>query len=407
MLKATADHRKALIVFSKEHRWASHLVGKLSHQYHVISIIAAPIFINGGTVAVEKKINELITNNDIDLVFFDTEFFPIIDSLVINATPKGVLRVLLAFDDALQHEINLQHALSCHAVLTADPVSAYRFQQRNIPSHLICLEGSTTLYYPAAEGASPHHDVLFFGNPRRGDRQKWLSYLAENGVNVFIPQNDLSFEELAEQIRSSRIVLNFSKVGSAPYSPMTAEASAPYIYFKGRIIEAGLSGVPCLSEAFPGMEEMFGDATLASFSTPAECLQLIRNLLADESQRLSLGKALHEHCIKRYADIPQSVAIAKFLANRINRQPAESPASVAYCANLLSRKIFRLLPQSPVLAGKEILRLVSRRLVGRSIQKNIIIVTFATIVSVVGVINHLLRSRYMTSVSLPKQSEKN
>jgi hypothetical protein len=394
MLDALSDRANALIVFSKQHRWESHLVQKFSHQYCVTTIIAAPIFFRGGSRAVEKTIELVIREHSIDIVFLDTEFLPIVDSLVIDSIPQGILRVLLAFDDVLQHGTNLRHALCCHAVLTADPVSVNRFWQRGIPAHLICLEGSTSLYHPA-EGKVPCYDVLFFGDPTRGDRPSWLSYLAENGVQVFTPPSkSLSYDELAEYIRAARIVLNFSKVGAAPYSPLVAEERAPYLYFKGRIVEAGLSGVPCLSESFPGAEEMFGQEALQCFSTPEECLLLIRNLLADEGKRASLGKALYELCIGRYADAPQSFSIAKFLATCPAERPTGSHANIVYCAQLLSRKIFRLLPHSPWLAIYEIFRLISRRILGGSHLKNLMVVIMLTVISAISVAMHLVFSRH-------------
>lgn len=362
-------------------------------------MIASTIFYDGGSQAVEEKLLELIENHNIGTVFLDTEFFPIVDCIMISRIPDGVLRVLLAFDDALQHEFNLQNALSCHAVLTADPISVRLFQQRSIPAHFICLEGSPSLYYPASEGEKPVHDVLFFGDPTRGDRPKWLSYLVESGIEVTIPSyGSLSYEELAKQIRSSRIVLNFSKVAAAPYSPLASKAIAPYLYFKGRIIEAGLSKTLCLSEEFPGVEDLFGEGTLQCFSSPEECLKMIKKFLADEENRLLFSKALYDICTERYADPPQSKAIANFLFKLPAISLTESGTDITYCANLLSRKIFKLLPNSPLLTSREIFRLISNRLLGGMFFKNLITITFITIFSIISIFFYAITSRYSAPI---------
>lgn len=388
-----SGNNRALILFSREHRWASLLVRKLEHAYEVHSLVAGPIFLAGGSRAVEQSLLEAIVEHRIGTVFIDAEFFPVVDILTVQCIAQGILRVLLCFDDALQHEMNLVVALNCHAVLTTDPVSVVRYQQRGVPAHLLCLEANPDIYFPQP-GTPPRCDVLFFGDQFRGDRPMWLSYLASQGVDVYIPQRkDFSYVELADLIRHARIVLNFSKVSARPYAPFQGGSDAPYVYFKGRIVEAGLSGVPCVSEFFPGTAEMFGQDVLPCFSTPEECLAIVRDLLGDEERRKALGDALRQHCLKLYADMPQCLAIREFLGGRLAASKSLRAGNATYCAHLVTRKLFRLVPGSPRVFVREFARLACGRALGGGVVSNLVMVTALTVLSAIGVMVHLVRQR--------------
>jgi hypothetical protein len=144
------------------------------------------------------------------------------------------------------------------------------------------------------------YDVAFIGNVSnfKKDRKTLLELIAKAYPNNFIPGLSgqyLSFSEMNNAVRKSRINLNLTTISSTnPY-----KINLPYFDirygFKGRPFEIGGLGGFCLSEYSPSIESFLKTKEhIDYFSNIEDALSKIKFYLDNNSVRTNISKNLYK-----------------------------------------------------------------------------------------------------------------
>ena len=174
---------------------------------------------------------------------------------------------MLTCDDYERHNFNLITANSCNYVLTACPISAYKYKEVGKDASFMPIESDGKLYKDLK--IKKDIDVFFFGKVNK-DRKIFLDYLTNNGINLKVvgnnSENRVLDTELVKLICRSKIVVNLSKTtwGKIMNIPEKNVFSFQY-QFKGRIIQVGLCGTACISEYAPHNELLYDSNELLQF----------------------------------------------------------------------------------------------------------------------------------------------
>ena len=232
-----------------------------------------------------KKLNKTIKSQNINFSFFQGDYLSLIDYdfiTKINCNKK----YLYLTDDFDMHEVNTLTALACDGILSACPISVFKYKEKNLNAYFVAHESDERVYKNL--NIDKDIDVIFFGT-LKADRLFFIDKLKENKINLKIvgPANNnnalVSNEDLNQLINRSKIVLNFSSTGykNKFYSHKTFPSN--YLIFKGRVIIAGLCGSLCISEYAPAHRLIFKENTLPEFKDAEEMITKIKYFLNDKN----------------------------------------------------------------------------------------------------------------------------
>ena len=128
--------KNCLIVFACPHvySWEKEVIKKYEIIYNVEYLFADQIFYKGGSFQLIKEINEIIFLKNIEIVVFDTDFLPFIDSNIIQMTNSKTYKILLTFDNIVHGNLNLINGSKCNLVIAYDPLEVLIFRKYNIRS---------------------------------------------------------------------------------------------------------------------------------------------------------------------------------------------------------------------------------------------------------------------------------
>lgn len=321
-----AHKEKILLLLKYEQVWETQYVEALSHEFEVEIIYADELLRLYGSRYLISSINKKLSDDSINIIFIEVDFYPAIDAWFIKSI-IDVKKIMFSFDDLMFHERNAITAAGgmCDLVLTADPVSVLKYEEKLINAHLI-FNDSTLPDYSVKDINQKYNDVLFFGLTSKGDRSIFIDYLKNNGINVKVvgDKERISQENLLKEIRSSKIILNLSKssdtITNLMYGYVKYDVFPFLLQFKLRIIEAGLNGSACVSEYTPALRLMFSEQELPTYKTKEECLDIIRELLNNEELLDSFEKNLCKAVIEKYESKPLMNAVAKKIENAFHSE---------------------------------------------------------------------------------------
>ncbi len=307
--------KKILILFKYPWHWNKFIINKFSKFYEVEYLYINNIK-NKNFSEVVDEINSIIKEKNIEIIFFDVDYFKFINFYFINKL-KNVKKILMTFDDYELHEINAITSNACDLVLTTCPLSVLKYKEKGYQAFYMPLEGDGEIFRDHKE--KKEIDVLYFGgvNP---DRKEFLDFIINQGISVKIigkeSKNFLSDEELSKLISKSKIVLNFSKstwgsVRTYPYEKIYEF----YYHLKGRIIIAGLCGTACISEFFPQHDMMFNEAELPIFYTKEECVKILKKLLNNSNILENYTIKLNSKVSNLYEDRKSFQPIYEYIQN--------------------------------------------------------------------------------------------
>ena len=294
--------KKILILFKYPWHWNKFIINKLSRFYEVEYLYVDHIHNKNFTETIDE-INDFIKLKDIEIVFFDVDYFKFVNHYFIKKI-KNVKKILITFDDYELHEINSLTAAACDLVLSFCPLSVLKYKEKGFQAHQIILEGDGNIFKNHRQ--KKEIDVLFFGG-LNSDRKNLLDFIKKHGISVKTvgkeTENFATDEELSKIVSKSRIVLNLSKStwGSVRNYP-TNKLYEFYYQFKGRVVIAGLCGTACVSEFFPTCDLLFGKNTVPTFYTKEECVEILKKILNDPIILNSYTKKLSSICWNYYED---------------------------------------------------------------------------------------------------------
>ena len=301
---STREAQICILLFKSKTRWADHLIRKLSLEFSVFPIYALPQIREYGFGTLLKNLNQEIVRRGASCVFFSVDFFPSIDVRFIQGVDPSVKKVFVTFDDCILHPFNSISAARCDLVLTADPISVLKYQEKGIPAEYCPLESSAEIYKPAE--VKKKQGVLFFGARTKSNRPKYFEYFRERGIAIKVAgvdSNFLNLDDLVQEINSAKIVLNFSQTDCLDANVSDVfHAYDKLFQFKGRIIEAGLCRTACISEYSPAIPLLFGKGEVPIFRNPEECVQMIEELLSDDDQLEVVASRLYDTVTQQFED---------------------------------------------------------------------------------------------------------
>ena len=293
-----------ILLLKSKTRWADQLIRKLSLEFSVFPIYALPQIREYGFGTLLKNLNQEIVRRGAGCVFFSVDFFPSIDVRFIQGVDPSVKKVFVTFDDCILHPFNSISAARCDLVLTADPISVLKYQEKGVPAEYFPLESSAEIYKPAV--VKKKQGVLFFGVRTKGNRPKYFEYFKERGIAIKVAgvdSNFLNLDDLVQEINNAKIVVNFSQTDRLDTNVSDVfHAYDKLFQFKGRIIEAGLCRTACISEYSPAIPLLFGKGEVPTFRNPEECAQMIEELLSDDDQLEEVASKLYDTVTQRFED---------------------------------------------------------------------------------------------------------
>jgi hypothetical protein len=302
--------KKCLIVFSIPHiyNWEKVVIKKFEIIYNVEFLFANEIFNSGGSYLLKKKINEILSLKNIDVVVFDTDFLPFVDANIIDSIPSNVYKILITFDNIVHSTLNLISGSFCDLVLTYDPLDVLKFRENNIKSLFFTLEDTKNSFKYL--NLKKEIDVLFYGDINKFGRKEFIHKLKCSGVNIFVvgpPDNIVSDDEIVELINKSKIVLNLSFSSSSEdfinfFPSNDNQLNRPLLQFKGRFLHAGLCNTVCISEYAPSIGLIYSSDELPTFTSINECVDLIIDILNNDNKRIELSNNLHKKVINAFDD---------------------------------------------------------------------------------------------------------
>ena len=295
------DHEskeRVLVLFKNPERWNEHVLDILSTEYSLVHGYFGEIFAGLGTRQLLELVKKVRNDFGIISVLIDPEWCDTCNVSVIKRLDEIVPVGLMLFDDNTMHDYNLIVGSAASYVLCGCPMGVYRYRSFDITTEYF-VPISSRVY--DVEEQPPEFDVSWFGFPNKADRQVYIQALREQRrftTDIHTGEThgdksmsgDISFRELAERIKRSRISVNLSRsdfpMRCWPYHGMPR---AEMYQVSGRIIEVGLSGRLCVSQYSPCHELLGFSGYLREFETPEGMLSLLSDLLrgdlASETRR--------------------------------------------------------------------------------------------------------------------------
>ena len=225
----------------------------------------------------------------------------------------------MTLDDYERHNFNLITANSCNYVLTACPISAYKYKEVGKDASFMPLESDGKFYKDLK--IKKDIDVFFFGKVNK-DRKNFLDYLTDNGINLKVvgnnSENRVLDTELVKLICRSKIVVNLSKTTWGKIMNIPEKNVFSYQYqFKGRIVQAGLCGTACISEYAPHHNLMYKNEELIQFSTKEQCLKIIEDFLKNPKKLEDYRAKFSRKTIDSFEDEKILLSLKNFIDGKL------------------------------------------------------------------------------------------
>ena len=168
--------------------------------------------------------------------------------------------------------------------------------ERNVGSHIenlvwLWAPQDDNLYYPAEE---QDIQISFLGSPRYSERQKYLTHLVTNGLEVYIGggqrEEGLSPERYAQLMRQSKISLNFP------------EGPDGYDQCKGRVWEVLASRSLLLERKNSAIENYLKpNVHYVEFEDENDLIEKMNYYLENEKEREHIANKGHQIYKKKYS----------------------------------------------------------------------------------------------------------
>ena len=264
-----------------------------------------------------KEINKKITEENINVCFFQGDYLSLINYDFIEKTLFKRKYIFLT-DDFDAHEVNSYSVLACDGIMTSCPISKIKYKEKNLDVSFYNHEGDEKIF--KNYNLKKDIDVFFYG-VIKADRKKYIEYLKSKNVKIkiIVPGKEyLPYDEIAKYISRSKVVLNFSKTGfkNKFYSHKTYAFN--YSQFKGRIFVAGHCGTLCISEYSPGQEVIFGN-DIPTFKNEKEMFEILEEVLNDDVKLNYFTEKFVNKC-NEYSNINHFPIVDKELSLSMNRK---------------------------------------------------------------------------------------
>jgi len=179
------------------------------------------------------------------------------------------------------------------------------------------------------------YDVSFVGTRDYADRDHWITEIKKRNVpvNLFGTGwgNYVSFDEMLDIFKTSRINLNFSKTLS----------DLKKLQIKGRIFQVCLAGGFLLTEYAPGIEDYFElDKEIVCFQNSEEMIDKIYYYLNHDTERLTIAEAGWNRAIREYSSYSMIKKVFQEIEEDLAKKyKTKTPSSIRQKMPMQIRKI--------------------------------------------------------------------
>jgi glycosyltransferase involved in cell wall biosynthesis len=348
----------------------------------------------------ESLINNLILkviNNCSSYIIYDLEFIPLLTAEEIKIISKKTktISIGLAMDDDNLHQFNKYIYKTTDKIFASSYLSEMNYKSLGIPAHCFPPLEIATLNNITAKQKKREDYILIYGDITKADRKEKVSEIIKNNFNIKILDQGMNYDNLYEEIRKAKLVINFSKannytilgiLGFSPHSILKgiSENNKSYIYqAKGRIFEAGYLGTACISEYFPMHTAIASKNTLQTFTTNDEMIELISKIMKSEALAEELGAKLNYEITEKYNEIILANQLKDFMMSRkansnINNLKSHT-VTIATIVNKVSYSKNPIIILEYIIKSKTIKELLERIMYGISIFI-IILLNFITLI---------------------------
>ena len=207
---------------------------------------------------------------------------PIMWDVIPKITKKGNIKTFNWFCDDTWRFDNFSSKVCNLFTACSTPEPDYIQRYKDIGYDNVIVGGWHTnhKYYPT-ENLEKKYDVTFIGQMNNPDRNRYIEYLKENGINVS-NFHGLSHDEMTRVLAETKIGLNFSK----NYNGNPARTQMKLRPFEVTAAKNTL----LLTEYHSGLDYFFDiDKEIVTFKSPKEMLTKVRILLDKEVARSKIA----------------------------------------------------------------------------------------------------------------------
>jgi len=330
-----------LCVSKYKSRWHHNIEFRFINAGYLINFIYLDLLLD--EVKTQKrrfKINDLIKKIEFeyskiggDYILYDLEFSTFltpydIETISISTKTKSVAFLL---DDDVLHNINKVFftkidKLLVNGLLTKNTYESYGFNALDIvpfeiPKDIKIDQHNTNLF--------DNFYVLHYGDSAKADRMAKLIKLKEAGINVKILNDNLSYNQLSNEIKMAPLVINFTKSFPQVVDPLSISPFSPWNYFKtyrsdkknfiyqykGRPFEAAFLDSFVISEIFP-FHEMIFENKMPVFRDDNEMIQIVKAIFANPELLIKKRIEFIKFCKEKFNEDKLSVKLKEFLSKK-------------------------------------------------------------------------------------------
>jgi len=258
-------------------------------------------FVSSGPFGMENRIRELVQRNNIQLLIVPNLYYELSAPFLNELRGLGCRSLVIFFDDSMRFEETNRFYLSAFDYyLTHESVASKALYEPygidvdffpNFPSYSFYKKIVQRLDKKYAGAAD---DVVFVG-AKIADRDVFVNYLKDNGVNISVygrgwDKGMLSSEDMVAAYSSSKISLNFVK----------AIGGAGQLQLKGRLFEIIMAGGFVLSEYSDELAGYFDiGRDIDTFHSPSELLDKTRFYIKNGDLRAQMAARAKDKVEKR------------------------------------------------------------------------------------------------------------
>jgi len=363
--------KNCLIIFACPHiySWEKEVITKFEIIYNVRFLFANKIFNKGGSTLLIKQINDEIALSKIDLVIFDTDYLPYIDSNIIEKVKSSSFKILLTFDNITHGNLNLINASKCNLVLAYDPLEVLLFRKYGINSLFFTLEDTKNSF--KFLNLFKDIDILFYGDINKFKRKYFIDELINRGINIKVvgpPDNIVSDDEIVKLINRSKIILNLSSMNpirdyDSFFPKSDNEINGALYSFKGRFLHAGLCKTVCISDYAPSIGLIYSEDEVPTFSNIDDCVDLINKIINNDELRNKLSENLYHKVINEFDDKKIMNKISTYIDKQLRDTLTINFSNNRYYKAYITRfKLTNAILKNPYFLFKEIIYLLKNDL---------------------------------------------
>jgi spore maturation protein CgeB len=273
-----------------------------------------------GLKAMNEEVIELVRREHPKYVLWTSFYNDVRNSTLETIRKEGAVVVGWFFDDEFRFNSYSKYWAPYLGYCVTNAISAVpRYQQlgtrviQTIPNTGIAVE----LDWPHLE---EERNVTFVGSIKFNDRMRYVDELKRRGILIEVfgegSGGYVTFDDMLNIFKTSKINLNFSKAGGYGYRVRQ---------IKGRVFQVCLAGGFLLTEHAPGIENYFEPGKeIACFDSPRDMVDKVAYYLEHDEERRTIARAGWERAAREYSSSRMVAEVFSQIEDDLAREDRES-----------------------------------------------------------------------------------